>query len=330
MANTTGSQILERENTSENITKLSAQREIYSRAKTLMGWQIILTVPIIIMLSIAKIAISYYLSTLPVINPPINPPINPFWKFDMEVFISTYALFLFFFDSLFLTNYFKESKEKAAGIQELFDCAVLEIEWNKMLFAEKPEPSIILKYHNLRKKRNKNDNFSNWYEEPIKEIDNNIAKLICQRENIRYDNEVREKLKWWGWFIPVVTLSVLIFLGIFSTNPLGLFIVNVITPFLPIFALSIKWYIEQNNAIKTIKEIKTIIQTLWDNVLEKGEIPSDATIRQIQDRIHLHRREGGLVPDFIYNRIRTEQEEQMFFSIEHSVEEYRKKFLTAN
>lgn len=215
-------------------------------------------------------------------------------------------------------------KDKAAGIQELFDCEVLNIEWNKMLFTEKPENSDIHKYHKLREERNVNDDFVNWYSEPIKEVPNNIAKIICQRENINYDIEVRKNLMNWVVIVSISILAVLILFSSISDFTFRTFVINGITPFLPIFSISIKWYFEQQNSIKTLKEIKSIIENIWVNALENNQEPTNIMVRQVQDRLYLHRREGALVPDYIYNKIRVNREQQMYFSVNASVLEYQK------
>lgn len=306
MNNSVGIDILAKENLPENIEKLSAQREIYTRAKEILLWQIVLTVPIIIILAFTKLFCEWY------------------FKVNIEWIVSTYALILFFIDSIILNNLIKSMKDKAAGIQELFDCEVLNIEWNKMLFTEKPENSDIYKYHRLRKERNINDDFVNWYSEPIKEVPNNIAKIICQRENINYDIEVRKNLMNWVVIVSISILAVLILFSSISDFTFRTFVISGITPFLPVFGISIKWYFEEQNSIKTLKEIKSIIESVWANALENNQEPTNIMIRQIQDRLHLHRREGALVPDYIYNKIRVNREQQMYFSVNASVSEYQK------
>jgi hypothetical protein len=306
MSNSIGIDILAKENLPHNIEKLSAMREIYARAKNIVLWQVILTVPTIIILAFVKLFCEWY------------------FKINIEWFVSTYALILFFIDGLILNNLIKSMKENAAGVQELFDCEVLDIEWNKMLFTEKPENGDIHKYHKLRQERNINDNFPNWYPEPIKEVENNLAKIICQQSNITYDFEVRKTFTKWIIAVSIITFVMLFILTAIYDLSFRTFVTNVITPFLPIFSIAIKWYFEQQNSIKTLKEIKSVIQAIWDNNLETKQIPNNIVIRQIQDRIHLHRKECALVPEIIYNRVKAKQEEQMYFSVNVSVAEYQK------
>lgn len=84
MNNNVGVDILAKENLPENIEKLSAQREIYTRAKEILLWQVILTVPIIIILAFAKLFCEWY------------------FKINIEWLVSTYALILFFIDGIIL------------------------------------------------------------------------------------------------------------------------------------------------------------------------------------------------------------------------------------
>ncbi|MCU0440399.1 MAG: S-4TM family putative pore-forming effector [Raineya sp.] len=301
-----GENILERENLPENIQKLSAQREIYTRAKNILLVQLIITVPIILVLSVFKILL------------------ESIFKFDIEWLIATYALILLIVDNFMIINKIKFFKEKAAGIQELFDCEVLAISWNKILIIEKPEITDIVEYDKLHQARRVQGDFANWYAKDIKNVPDEMAKIFCQNENITYDSRVRKKIMDWIKYISLVTLILLILIASIGDLSFRKFILNVAIPFLPVLGISVKWYYEQKNSIKNLKEIRSIQDSIWENFKLTKEIPNDIITRQIQDRIYLHRKTCALIPDFVYNKMRNNQEEQMVFSIQHYVKEYKK------
>ena len=81
-----GENIVTTENLERNIQKLSAQRELYSRAKTTLGWQIFLAVPVTLILAI------------------VNLYLEKEFQQNIEWAVAGYALFLLATDSLILTK----------------------------------------------------------------------------------------------------------------------------------------------------------------------------------------------------------------------------------
>ena len=71
---------------------------------------------------------------------------------------------------------------------------------------------------------------------------------------------------------------------------------------------------------------KATIQQIWSDIIEnKEKIDIDEmAIRGIQDRIFINRKDNSLIPDFIYNRLRKNLEEQMYFSVDELILEYKK------
>jgi hypothetical protein len=306
--NEIGKIIVETENQKRNLEKLAAQRELYSRAKTTFGWQIFLAVPVTLALALANLYLERELDV------------------NIEWAVAGYAVLLLMMDSLFLNKVIASRKEKAAKIQELFDCEVLRIKWNKYLISEKPDHEDIVKYYNLRIKRTKKGQFENWYAEGIQKIETNVAKLICQRSNILYDFALREKFLIWIVSIGVLVLIALSALALVKDLSFRSYVINALTPFLPVFALALKLHHENRQSIQNLLSAKATIQQVWSEVLEspgKDEV-DELAIRGIQDRIYFNRKDNALIPDFIYNSLRKNLEEQMYFSVDELILEYEK------
>ncbi len=302
----TGKNIVEAENLDRNLKKLSAQRELYSRAKSTLGWQVFFAIPVTLGLAVINLYLEIELER------------------NIEWAVAAYAVILFILDSFIIDKSISQKKEKAAKIQELFDCEVLQIKWNKYLVEEKPDSEDIIKYHNLRLKRKKEDKLKNWYSEKIAVIENNVAKVICQRSNVMYDFSLRRKFMVWIIATGVASLIVLSIVALIKDLSFRSYLINAVTPFLPVFAIVTKQYQNNKRSIENLVSAKATIQQVWSEVIEsddKTDIP-ELAIRGIQDRIFLNRKDNALIPDSIYNRLRKGLEEQMYFSVDELILEY--------
>jgi hypothetical protein len=97
-----------------------------------------------------------------------------------------------------LNQFINQLRQKAASVQELFDCDVLDLEWNKVCVGEQPQPEDVKKYADKHLKRVGNyDKLNTWYAETIKEVEGVAAKVICQRSNFSYDSAIRRSFLYW-------------------------------------------------------------------------------------------------------------------------------------
>lgn len=140
-----GAAIIERENRQVNIERLAAQRQMYSLGKKYFSLQIVLNVIITVLLLIAGLLISQF-STI-----------------KIDWIRAFYAFVVLLIDNLVIVNLINQLRQKASSIQELFDCDVLALEWNKTLVGDKPLNEDINKYYNkyLKKFQDLN-NLKNW------------------------------------------------------------------------------------------------------------------------------------------------------------------------
>lgn len=312
-----GENIVNKENTKDNIDKIAAQRELYSHAKTIFYWQVVLAVPIVVLLSFGNAVTVKHFS---------DYSENLKWLSEnLEWIIGGYSVTIFLLELFFFNKRIGRLVEKAAKVQEVFDCNVFNISWNEFLVGEKPDKEDIYRYATSYSSKNKTDNLENWYSEDVKDIADNNAKLICQRSNVMYDNELRTSFTNNTNIITVVLFIILTILTLVNDISFRSFIVNGIIPFLPIVALAFKINEDNKRNIENLKEIKGIISTEWNQVIKDNYIISDETIRGIQDKIYLNRKESALIPDYIYNRLRQGLEEQMNYSVKELVKEYQNK-----
>jgi ABC-type multidrug transport system fused ATPase/permease subunit len=305
--NKIGTNILERENMPVNMHRLAAQNQIYSEAKSLFALQFFLNAVVTVLLLV------------------IGLVVNHFWKIKIDWVRSLYGLIILVVDQLIISTYINQLRQKAASIQELFDCDVLTIDWNKVLVGEKPTPEDVNKYYKKYLKKVGNlDEFKNWYAHTISEIDSNAAKVICQRSNYSYDYALRKRFLFW---LSGITVSILILLFILSTGhnlEMQSFCILVIIPFMPILSLTFKLYNEHTISVKHLDSLKSNLGSLWSTILKGDEANLETTIRQIQDKFYLNRKSNPLIPDWVFKKMRNGLEEQMYYSVDILIEEYKK------
>ena len=178
----------------------------------------------------------------------------------------------------------------------------------------------IYKFYQKYKKRNDCSELINWYEPEIQKVEENVAKLICQKTNCTYDKSIRRKynsvIKWTG----TITLSLIVIFTIFSGLTFAKVLLTIIFPAIPILQWTLKNIKSNNQSILTLEQLNNLINSSWIEVKNGVKIDSSA-LRQIQDGIYLNRKGSPLIPDFVYKKMRTKLESQTYYSVSQLVDE---------
>lgn len=300
-----GAKIIEKENLSVNIERLAAQREMYSLGKTYFNLQLVFNVLMTVILLVLGLLLNY------------------FCEIKIDWIRTFYAFTILLIDNFVITTLINQLRQKASSVQEMFDCDVLNIEWNKILVGEKPHNEEVNKFYKKYLSRVKDlSNLKNWYAISISEIETNAAKLICQRSNFYYDFSLRGYFIRWVIGMAVALLIIIIFFSCLNDVSVRTLFISGLFPYLPILSMALKLYNEHTTSIKNLESLKSSINSAWSNLL-KRDVISEQTIRQIQDRIFLNRKSNPLIPDNMYNKLRSNLEEQMYYSVSLLVDEYK-------
>lgn len=307
MANN-GKEILERQNQTENLVLLLAQREIYSSAKKLQFISIIIVALIPLLISI----IGYFNKEFSNQYPNVAP---------------IYGIFATVLE-LFIGNLRDSKKDLASSIQESFDTRVFKIDKNKNLGTFDIDDSVLFEYKSKIDSGYNIDNLKDWYSDEIIELKTNIAVIFCQRTNVSYDYDLRKKYIKFLFVFTTFILSILLFFGLSNDISLKNFFTQIVVPMLPIFIFSYNEVKNQYKAINNLKELQVIISKNLDEITLNSTIDM-FEIRQIQDRIYENRKTSPLVFDFIYNILRdkknTSLEQTMHFSISKKIQEMKEQ-----
>jgi hypothetical protein len=226
-------------------------------------------------------------------------------------------------DLVALDRWQKSLKEKAARIQELFDCDVLQLPWQE-LKGQRPEAELVAEGSSRYCRADpRYEAIRDWYAPAVRQLPIHLARLVCQRSSCWWDAKLRRRY----------SVSVLAALGLFSTLIIGLslrqgatlenFILTGITPLIPAITLAIKQFFEHNEAAAGADRLRDFSQKLWGDALHGRLAVEEVTSQssQLQDEIFDHRRQSPLIFDWIYQRLRNEHEDLMNKGAEALVQE---------
>ena len=219
-----------------------------------------------------------------------------------------------------IESFIDRFKKLAASIQEMFDLFVLQIEENETLNTINVDREIIrANSKNQRTNNKKVEKVTNWYSLKIKDINTNIASILCQRTNIYYDFSVRKRYNWVMRILVIFTFLILLAISLGNDINLKSFLIEVIIPSIPVFMFAYKEINSNTESIDNLEHLKNLIEQNINNININSNIEK-SLLRKIQDRIYTNRILSPLVPDFIYIIIRPKLEDEMNYSVQQKLE----------
>ena len=293
--------ILERQNQAAQIECLAAQRSLYSKAKVIHGIEIVLAVPVVIILSLISV---------------VSPNFLP-W-------VALYGLVITIIDYSFLEQLQNNLKKKAAQIQELFDCKVLELDWPTWKIPHRPDPEeIFSECVNYGKKHPNLEPLYDWYPIAVGKLPLVKARFLCQRTNVWYDSSLRHRYASAIAILLGIYCIIIFIIGLSQGLTLERVILGVITPLSPALYWGIREYRSQITVAHDLDRLKEYSEDLLDEIVKENPSPQIAATKSrfFQDEIFEHRKNNPLVFDKIYHSLRDKQESWMNKGAEDLVEE---------
>lgn len=164
----------------------------------------------------------------------------------------------------------------------------------------------------------------NWYAVAVGKLPLHQAIVVCQRSNCRWDSKLRQRYNEWIRAILIITIAATIFLGVYQKRSFSDLLLSVFAPISPAILWTIREYKKQKETCNTLDKLKNHAETLLEKAKKSTLSPDEIKIeaRFLQDELYDHRRNCPLIFDWVYNRLRNEQEEQMNKSVEKLVEDF--------
>jgi hypothetical protein len=287
--------ITSKQNSEKQLRRLAAQRQLYSTAKGIFGVQLVLGGPIAVTCAITALAIP-----------------------SVEGYVAVCGVVITLVDLFWLEPWQKRLRERAARIQEIFDCDVLQLSWNDIKVGSKPDTELVKEQADKYFKYVQNPlPLSNWYPTVVGSLPVDMARIVCQRSNCWWDSNQR---KHYATLVvatlAVICLSILV-VGLIGGLTLEKFFLVIVAPLLPAVVIGIRQYSDQMEAAERLDKLKEHAEELWAAAIQPHSAPDLATkSRFLQDEIFENRRKSPFVFDWIFRRLRNAYEDQMNYSAE--------------
>lgn len=274
----------------KQLDRLAAQRQIYSDAKVVQAVQIILSVPVVIVWAI----------------------LIALWP-GLQVYAACWGIGLSLLDIVALNRLQVHLKERAAKVQELFDCDVLKLEWSNLKAGRKPDAEAIVQSAKKFRQLNTGDSvLRDWYPTVVGKLPIHLARILCQRLNCWWDAQLRTRYAIGVLIVDGVLIVSVFLVGLIGGLTLEKFVLAVLAPLLPAVVLGIRMFDQNLQRARVADRLKEYSEDLWGDAISGRNIPEELTIesRRLQDAIYDNRRMSPLVFDWVYRHLRTRHEEQ--------------------
>lgn len=292
------------QNEPKQIERLAAQRYLYSAAKRILGVEVFLGAPVAIAWSI--LAMNY-------------APARGYAAF--------WGVLVSVSDVLWINPWQKRLREKAAKVQELFDCDVLQLPWNDIKVGSRPDPELVREHYDKYKKNaSRISPLNNWYPAVVGNLPMEVARIVCQRSNCWWDSKQRRTYAVWVVSAVVFTIVAIVGVGLVGGLTIEKLFFVVVAPMAPAIILAIRQYSEQMEAAGRLDNLKEHTERLWDAAFDRSVAQDiSAKSRVLQDEIYENRKKSPLVFDWIFGRLRGDYESQMNHGAEKYAEEAQRK-----
>jgi hypothetical protein len=289
--------IPQRQNDAANLKLLRAQRQMYAQAKLLLILQVVVTVILPVSAAIAVIFVP-----------------------SIKALTAACGFVAVLLDAIVLDRLQKNTKKVAAKIQEMFDCNVLRLEWDDFSVGARPEPETMHDAIAASEKTSKAD-LKNWYPVVVGDVEEHLARIVCQRTNLVYDAELRRRFGNWTLILGIAISAILFVVGVALQLPMDRLMLTVVVPIVPVLVWGIREYYRQKDAADASDRLRQQVRTLWDKAVTSRYSESECTVRSrlLQNAIHDRRASAPLLLDSVYRRLRPNLESKMDFSAEELV-----------
>lgn len=292
------------QNDPRQLERLAAQRQLYATAKQLLVAQIVLSGPI----ALASVLLAR-----------VYPGI--------AAWVALWGFIVLLVDAFGLSPWLDNRRANAARIQELFDCEVLGLAWNKIKAGNPPDPELIKEQADeYAKIADRSPPLRDWYPNIVDCLPLHLARLVCQRSNCTWDAGLRRRYAA-VVFAALALVCVLVLAVSFQKNyNLQNFVLTVLVPLAPAIRLGYRQIRENNEAARTLDELKKHLLSVWNSALDgQDEEYISRQSRELQDEIFHSRRHRPPVFDVVFEILRRSFQTQMDYAAVELVEEAKRR-----
>jgi hypothetical protein len=292
-----------KQNTPRILNLLRARRRLYQKAKRYQGAVVLVTLS----LPIVGLAVATFFP-------------------EARAYVAAAALVFGVCEVIVLDRWNKALLKCAAKLQEEVDCDVLDMRSNEFLVGAWVDPEEVheLAIPNLDDEGERQ--LRDWYPVAFGRVPIHVGRILCQRENLLYDGNVRKSYGRLLGFGLIALFAVLLAYSIAAHLSVEAFILTVMAPATPAFNWALREFFRQRDTVQTLERLKTESEKLWRQAVDGASRQESAErSRELQDAIYNHRVSSPLVFNFLYRFRRGALEAQMNAGAEHLVAEFLKR-----
>ncbi|MBD2554415.1 hypothetical protein H6G51_14090 [Limnothrix sp. FACHB-708] len=298
--------IPQEQNTQRRLDLLAAQRQLYSDAKNLQMISVVMSIPVV-----------FAWSTLVALFP------------SLAAYSALWGMIATLLELLCFSRLKRTTQDKAAKVQQIFDCEVLQLNWIKLNCGIRVDPETIIDAANrYKQKKHSIAELQNWYSPSVGKLPIYQARIICQRSNIWWDAQLRRRYSKWIIFVLLVLIISVLLIGLVGGLPLEKFLLAVLAPLTPSFVFGLRQYTENNESAARLDQLRENAEILIQEIINGRHTSQDLEreSHSLQMQIFDNRRRNPLILDWIYSRLRSEDEEKMNKGAEFLVRELIQNF----
>lgn len=282
-----------RQNEQHSLDLLAAQWKLYGRAKWAAGLQLGLVVVLPAALLVAVNAVS-----------------------SLKPVAAAVSLAIAVLDAAMLDRWKLRLQRRAATVQELFDCKVMELEW-PCVKGRRPDREDV---EGLSAGADFGP-FRNWYPPAVEDLPLHAARVVCQRSNLRWDSKLRRFFRTLVLGFAIALLLLALAVAVLHNLLFADFILRWMAPIVPIALWAFREAFRQTEAADRADRLKEFSDDLWARTMAGAESAESisSTSRRLQDELFEHRQRSPLVFDWFYWKLRPSFETQMHSAAEAMV-----------
>jgi SMODS-associating 4TM effector domain len=226
--------------------------------------------------------------------------------------IAALALLITALDVLLLDRRQKLLIKRAAKVGESFDCAVLSLPWDRFNAGDPLEIEDIHAAARAYALHKDDSGLRDWYPIAAGHAPLHLARIICQRTNLRYDSQLRRS---YGTIVVGIGCAILLMLfvaGFVQDLKLSDWVLTM-APASPILTWAAREYYRQNDTADSLEEHLRAAKTLWARALA-DECDAEhclARSREFQNAIYYRRASSPLIVPLLYRFKRLKLEDDM-------------------
>lgn len=215
------------QNTPKQLERLAAQRYLYSTAKHLLTGQLFLD-------AVSPIVLAVIIALFP----------------NFGIYGALIALLILVSD-FYLESLQSSKREQAAGVQELFDCELLGLQFHDLIARNIPDTVEIMEAAEKYKRSDPTYKaLEDWYSPEVDRLPLYLARLVCQRINCLWDVQLRRKYLQRVGAIFFILCVIVITVALIRGLTVGNFFLVVVAPLLPAMGWVIRELRGQKEAIR--------------------------------------------------------------------------------